>query len=113
MLKKSNVSWATASPTQKAFIKEITRVNYKRELAKRELSSQTVRDFFDEPVSACIRHLAAAAGVKDQNIAGVTMILGIPVNIAPSRSLKRTHVTSYAENGNSCTKDSKSPGSSP
>ena len=108
MRKKSNVSWATASPTQKAFIKEITRVNYKR-----ELSSQPVRDFFDEPVSACIRHLATAAGVKDQNIAGVTMILGIPVNIAPSRSLKRTHVTSYAENGNSCTKDSKSPGSSP
>ena len=35
MYKKFNVSWATVSLTQKAFIEEITRVNYKRELAKR------------------------------------------------------------------------------
>lgn len=52
MCKKFNVSWAIASPTQKAFIEEITRVNYERELAKRELSSQPVRGFFDESVSA-------------------------------------------------------------
>ena len=52
MCKKFNVSWPTATPTQKAFIEEITRVNYERELAKRELSSQPVRGFFDESVSA-------------------------------------------------------------
>ena len=53
MCKKFNVSLPTATPTQKAFIEEITRVNYERELAKRELSSQPVRGFFDESVSAC------------------------------------------------------------
>ena len=52
MCKKFNVSWPTATPTHKAFIEEITRVNYERELAKRELSSQPVRGFFDESVSA-------------------------------------------------------------
>ena len=52
MCKKFNVSWPTATPTQKAFIEEITRVNYERELAKRGLSSQPVRGFFDESVSA-------------------------------------------------------------
>lgn len=52
MCKKFNVSWPTATPTQKAFIEEITRVNYERELAKRELSSQPVWGFFDESVSA-------------------------------------------------------------
>lgn len=52
MCKKFNVSWATASPAQKAFIEEITRVNYERELAKREPSFRPVRGFFDESVSA-------------------------------------------------------------
>ena len=32
MCKKFNVSWPTATPTQKAFMEEITRVNYEREL---------------------------------------------------------------------------------
>ena len=35
-----------------AFIAEITRVNYERELARRELHPQPVRGFFDEAVSA-------------------------------------------------------------
>ena len=31
--KKFNVSWPTATPTQKAFMEEITRVNYERQQA--------------------------------------------------------------------------------
>lgn len=52
MCKKFNVSWPTATPAQKTFIEEITRINYERELAKRELYPQQVRGFFDESVSA-------------------------------------------------------------
>ena len=52
MCKKFGVSWSKASSVQRAFIEEITRVNYERELAKRGLSSQPVRGFFDESVSA-------------------------------------------------------------
>lgn len=52
MCKKFGISWPKADSTQKAFIEKITRVNYERELAKRELSSQPVRGFFEETVSA-------------------------------------------------------------
>ena len=52
MCKKFGVSWPTATPSQKAFIEEITRFNYEREMARRELQSQPVRGFFDETVSA-------------------------------------------------------------
>lgn len=50
MCKKFCVSWPTATPTQKAFIEEITRVNYEQELAKRGLHPPSVRGFFDEAV---------------------------------------------------------------
>lgn len=52
MCKKFSVSWPKATSTQKAFIEEITRVNYERELSKRELQPKPVRGFFDETVSA-------------------------------------------------------------
>ena len=52
MCRKFRVSWPTATSAQKAFIEEITRVNYERELARRELHPQPVRGFFDEAVSA-------------------------------------------------------------
>lgn len=52
MCKKFGVSWPKATSTQKAFIEEITRVNYERELSKRELQPKPVRGFFDETVSA-------------------------------------------------------------
>ena len=52
MCKKFNVSWPTATPAQKAFITEITRINYEREQAKRELHPHQIRGFFDESVSA-------------------------------------------------------------
>lgn len=52
MCKKFCISWSTATPVQKAFIEEITRVNYERELAKKNLHSKPVRGFFDEIVSA-------------------------------------------------------------
>ena len=52
MCKKFGVSWPKASSAQKAFIEEITRVNYERELSKRELQSKPMRGFFDETVSA-------------------------------------------------------------
>ena len=52
MCKKFGVSWPKASSAQKAFIEEITRVNYERELSKRKLQSKPMRGFFDETVSA-------------------------------------------------------------
>ena len=53
MCKKFAISWPKATSTQKAFIEEITRVNYERELSKRELQPKPVRGFFDETASAC------------------------------------------------------------
>ena len=52
MCKKFGISWPKATPTQKAFIEEIIRGNYERELSKRKLQSKPVRGFFDETVSA-------------------------------------------------------------
>lgn len=47
MCKKFGISWPKATSTQKAFIEEITRVNYER-----ELQPKPVRGFFDETASA-------------------------------------------------------------
>ena len=52
MCRKFSVSWPKATPAQRAFIEEITRVNYEREMAKRELQAKPVRGFFDDEVSA-------------------------------------------------------------
>lgn len=47
MCRKFNVSWAKATPLQKAFVEELTRLNYDREMAKRSGSPAPVRGFFD------------------------------------------------------------------
>ena len=52
MCKKFGVSWSKATPAQRAVIEEITRINYEREMAKRELRTQPIRGFFDNEVSA-------------------------------------------------------------
>ena len=52
MCRKFGVSWPKASEEQKAFIEEITRINYEREMAKRNMTTKPVRGFFDAEVSA-------------------------------------------------------------
>ena len=52
MCRKFGVSWSKASEEQKAFIEEITRINYEREMAKRNMTTKPVRGFFDAEVSA-------------------------------------------------------------
>lgn len=52
MCRKFNVSWSKASETQKAFIEELTRINYEREIAKRDSTVQPIRGFFDAEISA-------------------------------------------------------------
>ena len=52
MCRKFGVSWSKASEEQKAFIEEITRINYERETAKRNMTMKPVRGFFDAKVSA-------------------------------------------------------------
>ena len=52
MCRKFGVSWPKASEEQKAFIEEITRINYEREMAKRNMTAKPVRGFFDAEVSA-------------------------------------------------------------
>lgn len=52
MCRKFNVSWSKASETQKAFIEELTRINYEREFAKRDSTVQPIRGFFDTEISA-------------------------------------------------------------
>lgn len=47
MCKKFDVSWAKATPVQKAFIEELTRLNYDREMAKLNDSTTPIRGFFD------------------------------------------------------------------
>lgn len=49
MCRKFGVSWPKATTAQKAFIEEITRINFERELAKQNSSSSTqpIRGFFD------------------------------------------------------------------
>ena len=46
------LSWPKASEEQKAFIEEITRINYEREMAKRNMTAKPVRGFFDAETSA-------------------------------------------------------------
>ena len=52
MCRKFGVSWPKASEEQKAFIEEISRINYERETAKRNCTAQPIRGFFDAEVSA-------------------------------------------------------------
>ena len=52
MCPKFGVSWSKASEEQKAFIEEITRINYEREMAKRNMTAKPVRGFFDAETSA-------------------------------------------------------------
>ena len=52
MCRKFGVSWPKASEEQKAFIEEISRINYEREMAKRNITAKPVRGFFDAEVSA-------------------------------------------------------------
>jgi len=52
MCRKFGVSWPKASEEQKAFIEEITRINYERETVKRNMTTKPVRGFFDAEVSA-------------------------------------------------------------
>ena len=52
MCRKFSVSWSKASETQKAFIEELTRINYAREVAKRDSTVQPIRGFFDAEISA-------------------------------------------------------------
>ena len=51
MCRKFGVSWSKASKEQKAFVKEITRINYERETKKRTMTTKSVRGFFDAEVS--------------------------------------------------------------
>ena len=51
MCRKFGVSWSKASEEQKAFIEEITRINYERETAKRNMTMKPVRGFFDAIVT--------------------------------------------------------------
>lgn len=52
MCRKFGVSWPKASEGQKAFIEEIARINFEKEMAKRNCVTQPVRGFFDAEVSA-------------------------------------------------------------
>lgn len=53
MCHKFKVSWRHATKKQRAFIEEITRVNFDREMAKRNgLPVTQVRGFFDRPTVA-------------------------------------------------------------
>ena len=52
MCRKFGVSWAKANKKQKAFIEEISRINYEKELSKRNMTVEPIRGFFDEGVSA-------------------------------------------------------------
>ncbi len=53
MCHKFKVSWGQATRKQKAFIEEITRVNFEREMARRNgLSTSQIRGFFDKSTVA-------------------------------------------------------------
>ena len=52
MCRKFGVSWPKASEEQKAFIEEITRINYEREMAIRNITAMPVRGFVDAETSA-------------------------------------------------------------
>ena len=52
MCRKFGVSWSKASEMQKAFIEELTRINFERETAKKSAVAQPIRGFFDTEISA-------------------------------------------------------------
>lgn len=52
MCRKFGVSWPKASETQKAFIEELTRINFEREMAKKSTVEKPIRGFFDAEISA-------------------------------------------------------------
>ena len=53
MCRKFKISWKQATKKQRAFIEEITRVNFEREMAKRNgLPVSQVRGFFDRTTVA-------------------------------------------------------------
>jgi len=53
MCRKFKISWGSATKKQRAFIEEITRVNFDREMAKRNgQPASQVRGFFDQPTVA-------------------------------------------------------------
>lgn len=52
MCRKFGVSWPKASEAQKAFIEELTRINFEREMAKKSVTVQPIRGFFDREVPA-------------------------------------------------------------
>ena len=52
MCRKFSVLWPKASETQKAFIEELTRINFEREIARRNDTWQPIRGFFDAEISA-------------------------------------------------------------
>jgi len=52
MCRKFGVSWPKASEAQKAFVEELTRINFEREMAKKSAAAQPIRGFFDREVPA-------------------------------------------------------------
>lgn len=52
MCRKFGVSWPKAGAAQRAFIEELTRINFERELAKRTSQARPVRGFFDAEIPA-------------------------------------------------------------
>lgn len=52
MCRKFGVSWPKASEMQKAFIEELTRINFEREMAKKSTAAKPIRGFFDREVPA-------------------------------------------------------------
>jgi len=52
MCRKFGVSWPKASEKQKAFIEELTRINFEREMAKKSAVAQPIRGFFDTEIPA-------------------------------------------------------------
>ncbi len=52
MCRKFGVSWPKATAAQKAFIEEISRVSFEREMAKRNDSAKPIRGFFDVTIPA-------------------------------------------------------------
>lgn len=52
MCRKFGVSWPKASETQKAFIEELSRINFEREMAKKSTVEKPIRGFFDAEISA-------------------------------------------------------------
>ena len=52
MCRKFGVSWFKASEMQKAFIEELTRINFEREMTKKNAVAQPIRGFFDTEIPA-------------------------------------------------------------